>query len=81
MFQKKTNKMKLLTTISRGINKQLLKYFIAQSHSFESSSFEQKEFILMQAHSRIYNLNLYFLTSVTIISLTMLVRWMIVASY
>jgi hypothetical protein len=73
--------MKSLTTISRSINKQLLKYFVAQSHSFETANFEQKEFILMQAHSRIYNLIVYFFTSVTIMSLTMLIRWMIITGY
>lgn len=73
--------MKTVHTITRNFNKQLLKYYVSQYHSYESSDIEQKEFILMQAHSKVYNLAMYFWTSTAIAAVTLIVRYMIIKDY
>lgn len=73
--------MKTVNTFTRNFNKQLLKYYVSQYHSYESSDFEQKEFILMQAHSKVYNLAMYFWTSAAIASVTLTVRFLIIKNY
>lgn len=73
--------MKNIQTLTKNVNKQLLKYYVSQNGSFETSNFEEKEFILMQAHSRIYNIQVYLWTLFSISAITLILRMLILNTY
>ncbi len=73
--------MKHIQNLPKNFNKQLLKYYVAQYQSFESSNLEEKEFILMQAHSRIYNMQVYIWTLFSFSAITLIIRMLIINNY
>ena len=73
----KIKQMKTLHRISKNVNKQLLKYYVSKNKSFETSNFEEKEIIVMQAQSKIYNLEFYLYALLSISAVTLFLRTLI----
>jgi hypothetical protein len=69
--------MKTLHRISKNVNRQLLKYYVSKNKSFETSNFEEKEIIVMQAQSKIYNLEFYLYALLSISAVTLFLRTLI----
>ena len=73
----KIKQMKTLHRISKNVNRQLLKYYVSKNRSFETSNFEEKEIIVMQAQSKIYNLEFYLYALLSISAVTLFLRTLI----
>jgi hypothetical protein len=73
----KIKQMKTLHRISKNVNRQLLKYYVSKNKSFETSNFEEKEIIVMQAQSKIYNLEFYLYALLSISAVTLFLRTLI----
>ena len=73
--------MKNIQNLSKNFNKQLLKYYVSQYGSYEGSNFQEKEFILMQAHSKIFNMQVYLWTLFSISAITLIIRMLIINTY
>jgi hypothetical protein len=77
----KINKMKTVTNLTKFLNKNLLKYYISQYETFETSSFEEKELLLVQAQSKVYNLEFYFYAIFSIFAVTLSLRLLILNTF
>jgi hypothetical protein len=73
--------MRTLTKLPKTFNKQLLKYYVSQYGDYETLNLEEKEFVLMQAHSRIYDNLVYLWTLLSIFAISLIVRMIIVTTY
>lgn len=73
--------MKQIQKLPKNFNKQLLKYFVSQNGSYETLNFEEKEFTLMQAHAKIYNLQFYLWVLFSTTALTFILRFLIINNY
>ncbi|MFY7944075.1 MAG: hypothetical protein ACOVNZ_05815 [Crocinitomicaceae bacterium] len=73
--------MKNIAKLPKSFNKQLLKYYVAQYGNYGSLNIEEKEFVLMQAHSKIYDILLYSWTLLSISTISLIIRMIIVNAY
>jgi hypothetical protein len=73
--------MKQIQNLPKNFNKQLLKYFVSQNGTYGSLNFEEKEFVLMQAHARIYNLQFYLWILFSTSAITLILRLLILNTY
>lgn len=69
--------MKTLHRISKNVNKQLLKYYVSKNKSFETSNFEEKESIVIQAQSKIYNMEFYLYVLLSVSAVTLFLKTLI----
>jgi hypothetical protein len=73
----KIKQMKTLHRISKNVNKQLLKYYVSKNKSFETSNFEEKESIVIQAQSKIYNIEFYLYVLLSVSAVTLFLKTLI----
>jgi hypothetical protein len=73
--------MKNIAKLPKSFNKQLLKYYVAQYGNYGSLNIEEKEFVLMQAHSKIYDILVYSWTLISISTISLIIRMIIVNAY
>jgi hypothetical protein len=73
--------MKSIAKLPKSFNKQLLKYYVAQYGNYGSLNIEEKEFVLMQAHSKIYDILVYSWTLLSISTISLIIRMIIVNAY
>jgi len=73
--------MKNIAKLPKSFNKQLLKYYVAQCGNYGSLNIEEKEFVLMQAHSKIYDILVYSWTLISISTISLIIRMIIVNAY
>jgi hypothetical protein len=73
--------MKAVNNLSKSLNKQLLKYYVSKYETFETSSLEEKEFLVMQAQSKIYNVEVYLYALLSIAAVTLSLRLLILNSF
>jgi hypothetical protein len=73
--------MKNIAKLPKSFNKQLLKYYVAQYGNYGSLNIEEKEFVLMQAHSKIYDILVYSWTLLSISTISLIIRMIIVNAY
>ena len=73
----KIKQMKTINNLPKNLNKHLLKYYVSKNESFDSSNFEEKELILVEAQSKIYNAEFYIYSLLSISAITFLLRLLI----
>lgn len=73
--------MKSIAKLPKSFNKQLLKYYVAQYGNYGALNIEEKEFILMQAHSKIYDILVYSWIFLSISTISLVIRMIIVNNY
>jgi len=73
--------MKAVNNMTKNLNKQLLKYYLSKYETFESSSLEEKEFMVMQAQSKIYNVEFYLYAFLSISAVTLSLRLLILNTF
>ncbi len=77
----KSNKMKAVNNLTKKINKQLLKYYVSKYECFETATLEEKEFLLIQAQSKIYNVEFYLYALLSISAVTLSLRLLILNTF
>ena len=77
----KQNLMKTVNNLTKSLNKNLLKYYVAKNESFDTLTFEEKEILLTQAQSKIYNVEFYFYSILSITAITVSLRLMLLNSF
>lgn len=77
----KSNNMKAFNNLTKNLNKKLLKYYVSKYETFETSSLEEKEFLVMQAQSKIYNVEFYLYALLSIAAVTLSLRLLILNSF
>lgn len=73
--------MKALNNLTKNLNKQLLKYYVSKYESFETSTFEEKELMIVQAQSKIYNAEFYLYVFSSITAATLFLRMLILNNF
>ena len=73
--------MKAVNNLTKNLNKQLLKYYVSKYETFETSTFEEKEFLVMQAQSKIYNVEFYLYAFLSITAVTLSLRLFILNTF
>lgn len=73
--------MKAVNNWTKNINKKLLKYYVSKYQTFETSSLEEKELLVMQAQIKIYNVEFYLYALLSIAAVTLSLRLLILNSF
>lgn len=73
--------MKTVNNLTKSLNKNLLKYYVAKNQSFDTLTFEEKEILLTQAQSKIYNVEFYFYSILSVTAITVSLRLMLLNSF